>query len=90
MTTSQTRNTIHSAQKMNISKHRSRRNAPLAEALSRLSEQEREMLYLSFFKRMPQHEIARRYQCCRSTAGYHIRRAIGRLYEEMEGMAHEE
>ena len=42
-------------------------NAPLAEALSRLSE-----------------------QCCRSTAGYHIRRAIGRLYEEMEGMAHEE
>ena len=65
-------------------------NAPLVEALSRLSEQEREMLYLSFFKRMPQHEIARRYQCCRSTAGYHIRRAIGRLYEEMEGMAHEE
>lgn len=65
-------------------------NAPLAEALSRLSEQEREMLYLSFFKRIPQHEISRRYQCCRSTAGYHIRRAIGRLYEEMEGMAHEE
>lgn len=65
-------------------------NAPLVEVLSRLSEQEREMLYLSFFKRIPQHEISRRYQCCRSTAGYHIRRAIGRLYEEMEGMAHEE
>ena len=29
----------------------------LAEALSRLDEREREMIYLSFFKRIPQHEI---------------------------------
>ena len=65
-------------------------NASLVEALSRLSEQEREMLYLFFFERIPQYEIARRYQRCRSTAGYHIRKAIGRLYEEMEGMTHEE
>ncbi len=31
----------------------------LAEALSRLDEREREMIYLSFFKRIPQHEIGR-------------------------------
>ena len=48
------------------------------------------MLYLFFFERIPQHEIARRYQCCRSTVGYHIRKAIGRLYKEMEGMTHKE
>lgn len=62
----------------------------LAAALSRLSLREREMLYLSFFKRIPQHEIGRRYGCSRSTAGYHIRKSIGRLYEEMEGMKYEE
>jgi len=48
------------------------------------------MLYLSFFKRMPQHEIGRRYGRSRSAAGYHIRKAIQQLYEEMEGLAHEE
>ena len=62
----------------------------LAAALSRLPLREREMLYLSFFKRIPQHEIGRRYGCSRSTAGYHIRKSIGRLYEEMEGMKYEE
>ncbi len=62
----------------------------LAAALSRLPAQEREMLYLSFFKRVPQHEIGRRYGYCRSSAGYHIRKAIQQLYEEMEGLAHEE
>ena len=62
----------------------------LAAALSRLPLREREMLYLSFFKRIPQHEIGRRYRCSRSTAGYHIRKSIGRLYEEMEGMKYEE
>ena len=62
----------------------------LAEALSRLDEREREMIYLSFFKRIPQHEIGRQYGRSRSTAGYHIRKAIQQLYEEMEGLAHEE
>ena len=62
----------------------------LAAALSRLPLREREMLYLSFFKRIPQHEIGRRYRRSRSTAGYHIRKSIGRLYEEMEGMKYEE
>lgn len=62
----------------------------LAAALSRLPMREQEMVYLSFFKWIPQHEIARRYGCCRSTAGYHIRKAIGQLYEEMEGMKHKE
>ena len=62
----------------------------LAAALSRLPLREREMLYLSFFKRIPQHEIGRLYRCSRSTAGYHIRKSIGRLYEEMEGMKYEE
>lgn len=62
----------------------------LAAALSRLPLREREMLYLSFFKRIPQHEIGRRYGCSRSTAGYHIRKSIGRLYKEMEGMKYEE
>lgn len=50
----------------------------------------REMVYLSFFKHIPQHEIGRRYGRSRSAAGYHIRKAIRQLYEEMEGMAHEE
>ena len=48
------------------------------------------VIYLSFFKRMPQHEIGRRYGRSRSAAGYHIRKAIQQLYEEMEGLAHEE
>lgn len=65
-------------------------NALLVEALSRLPAQEREMVYLSFFKRIPQHEICRRYGRSRSAAGYHIRKAVHQLYEEMEGMAHEE
>ena len=39
----------------------------LAEALSRLDEREREMIYLSFFKRIPQHEIGRQYGRSRST-----------------------
>ncbi len=62
----------------------------LAEALSRLDEQKREMIYLSFFKRIPQHEIGRRYGRSRSTAGYHIRKALRQLQEEMEGTAYEE
>ena len=49
-------------------------NALLVEALSRLPAQEREMVYLSFFKRIPQYEIGRRYGRSRSAAGYHIRR----------------
>ena len=51
----------------------------LAEALSRLDEREREMIYLSFFKRIPQHEIGRQYGRSRSTAGYHIRKALRQL-----------
>ena len=62
----------------------------LAEALSRLDEREREMIYLSFFKRIPQHEIGRQYGRSRSTAGYHIRKALRQLQAEMEGLAHEE
>lgn len=65
-------------------------NGLLVEALARLPAQDREMLYLSFFKRLPQLEIGRRYGRSRSTAGYHIRKAIQQLYEEMEGLAHEE
>ena len=60
----------------------------LAATLSRLPVLEREMVYLSFFKRIPQHEIGRRYGDCRSSTGYHIRKALGQLYEEMEGMKH--
>lgn len=62
----------------------------LAAALSRLPVREQEMLYLSFFKHIPQHEIGRRYGCSRTTAGYHIRKSIGRLYEEMKDMKYEE
>ena len=65
-------------------------NGLLAEAFSRLPAQDREMLYLSFFKRLPQHEIGRRYVRSRSATVYHIRKAIQQLYEEMEGLAHEE
>ena len=41
-------------------------NGLLVQALSRLPAQKQEMLYLSFFKRMPQHEIGRRYGRSRS------------------------
>lgn len=51
-------------------------NGLLVQALSRLPAQKQEMLYLSFFKRMPQHEIGRRYGRSRSAAGYHIRKTI--------------
>ena len=64
-------------------------NGLLAEAFSRLPAQDREMLYLSFFKRIPQHEIGRQYGRSRSTAGYHIRKALRQLQAEMEGMAYE-
>ena len=47
------------------------------------------MLYLSFFKRIPQHEIGRRYGCSRSTVGYHIRKSVAWLYGEMEVLAYE-
>ena len=56
----------------------------VAEALSRLDEREREMIYLSFFKRIPQHEIGRQYGRSRSTAGYHIRKALRQLQAEYE------
>lgn len=65
-------------------------NGLLVEALSRLPVQDQEMIYLSFFKRIPQHEIGRQYGRSRSTAGYHIRKALRQLQAEMEGMAHEE
>ena len=64
-------------------------NGLLVQALSRLPAQKQEMLYLSFFKRMPQHEIGRRYGRSRSAAGYHIRKALRQLQAEMEGMAYE-
>lgn len=44
-------------------------NSLLVEALSRLPEQDREMVYLSFFKHIPQHKIGRRYGRSRSAAG---------------------
>lgn len=65
-------------------------NALLVEALSRLDTKKREMVYLSFFQKVPQHEIGRRYGRSRSTAGYHIRKALRQLQAEMKGMAYEE
>ena len=65
-------------------------NGLLAKALSRLPRQEQEMIYLSFFQRVPQHEIGRRYQCSRSAAGYHIRKSLRQLQTEMGEAAHEE
>ena len=65
-------------------------NALLAEALSRLDTKKREMVYLSFFQKVPHHEIGRRYGRSRSTAGYHIRKALRQLQAEMEVMAYEE
>lgn len=65
-------------------------NGFLAEALSRLPVWKQEMLYLSYFRRIPQREIGRRYGRSRSAAGYHIRKALRQLQREMEGMAHEE
>ena len=65
-------------------------NSFLAEALSRLPVWKQEMLYLSYFQRIPQREIGKRYGRSRSAAGYHIRKALRQLQTEMEGMAHEE
>ena len=66
-------------------------NGLLAAALSRLPAQEQEMLYLSFFKRMPQHEIGRRYGRIAAAQRATIsERPLQQLYEEMEGLAHEE
>ena len=44
----------------------------------------------AYFRRIPQREIGRRYGRSRSAAGYHIRKAVRQLHEEMEGMTHEE
>ena len=65
-------------------------NGLLVEALSRLPVWKQEMVYLSYFRRIPQREIGRRYGRSRSAAGYHIRKAVRQLHEEMEGMTHEE
>ena len=65
-------------------------NGLLAQALSRLPVEEQEMLYLSFYRRLSQEKIGKRYGRSRSATGYHIRKSIRRLYEEMEGMTHEE
>ena len=56
-------------------------NGLLVKALSRLP---------AYFRRIPQREIGRRYGRSRSAAGYHIRKAVRQLHEEMEGMTHEE
>ena len=65
-------------------------NSLLVEALSRLPIWKQEMVYLSYFRRIPQREIGRRYGRSRSAAGYHIRKTVQQLHEEMEGMTHEE
>ena len=65
-------------------------NGLLVEALFRLPVWKQEMVYLSYFRRIPQREIGRRYGRSRSAAGYHIRKAVRQLHEEMEGMTHEE
>ena len=51
-------------------------NGLLVEALSRLPVWKQEMVYLSYFRRIPQREIGRRYGRSRSAAGYHIRKAL--------------
>ena len=65
-------------------------NGLLVQALSRLPVEEQEMLYLSFYHRLSQEKIGKRYGRSRSATGYHIRKSLRRLYEEMEGMTHEE
>ena len=65
-------------------------NGLLVKALSRLPVWKQEMVYLSYFRRIPQREIGRRYGRSRSAAGYHIRKSVRQLHEEMEGMTHEE
>ena len=65
-------------------------NELLVVALSRLPAREQEMVYLSFFKHIPQHEIGRRYECSRTTAGYHICKALRQLRTDIEEMTHEE
>lgn len=65
-------------------------NGLLVQALSRLPVEEQEMLYLSFYHRLSQEKIGKRYGRSRSATGYHIRKSLRRLYEEMEGMTHED
>ena len=65
-------------------------NGLLVQALTRVPVEEQEMMYLSFYRRLSQEKIGKRYRRSRSATGYHIRKSIRRLYEEMEGMTHEE
>ncbi len=53
----------------------------------RLDEREREMIYLSFFKRIPQHEIGRQYGRSRIIKRATISEKSTVAPAEMEGMA---
>lgn len=56
----------------------------LADALSRLPERKRGMVYLRFFENCTYKEIGKRYGRHRCTVSAHIRKALRQLQQEME------
>lgn len=59
-------------------------NEELAVALSHLSEQDREKIFLYYFQCQTQTQIGQRYGVSNSAIGRHLNRALRQLYEEMQ------
>ena len=59
-------------------------NEELAAALSHLSQEEREKIFLYYFLRQTQAQIGQHYGVSDSAIGRHLHRALRQLYEEMQ------
>ena len=59
-------------------------NEELAAALSHLSQEEREKIFLYYFLRQTQTQIGQHYGVSDSTIGRHLHRALRQLHEEMQ------
>ena len=64
-------------------------NEELAAALSHLSQEEREKIFLYYFLRQTQAQIGRHYGVSDSAIGRHIQLALQQLRREMERHSHE-
>ena len=59
-------------------------NEELANALSHLSQEEREKIFLYYFLRQTQTQIGQHYGVSDSAIGRHLHRALRQLHEEMQ------
>ena len=64
-------------------------NEELANALSHLSQEEREKIFLYYFLRQTQTQIGQHYGVSDSAIGRHLHRALRQLHEEMQVYSHE-